>query len=556
VSNQNQALPFRPDLSAAEPSKEFDRLKLLIGARSGVVYIASLEEERVLDYLHGKVRLGTTFLRTMYYWSPTQPLAEYRTKGKSMPNTESLHGALDRVMETSLEDGALFVFADAHHGLEQDPPLLRRIRDCAMHLRDSNNVVVLLGPSISLPADLRNDVGFVDYPLPDARELGSTIDNLYRGFLKNPRLTDWSRGLTEELRHRLVRGCQGMTEVQASLAVTRAILKSRGFTEDMLETLNEAKREATRMTECLEAIDDLEGVESLGGMDNFKEWINKRSAYFTGAGSDMGIRMPKAPKGVLLFGVWGSGKSLAAKVVASAWKLPLFRLDVGACFGEYVGRSERNLREALKMAVANAPVVLWIDEWEKMMGSSGGDRDGGTSQRVLGTLLTFMQDNKAPVFIFGTANDVSRLDVAITRKGRLDELFFLDLPNAQERAQIFRIHLGKVERDPSGFDLEELVQVTRGFVGAEIEQVILDAEWDAYWESTQRHQVVPLSTQHICDVVRRTVPMARRQRRELHNLLRFVEETGSVRASSGQPEALSEAFFELGPGGPSNTVGR
>jgi hypothetical protein len=527
-----------------EVPREIHRLRSLVEARSGLLYIVSLEEERVMEYLQGYVRSGQTHLKSIYHWSSIRGLGGYQTGAKPIANTESLHLALQFVRDTKADAGYLYVFADAHHGLDNDPALLRRLRDCAAHLRNSNNQLVLLGPAITPPADLANDVAVVDFPLPTSAELNRMLEKMRRGLTRNPTKEHWERKLSDEMRHQVLRGCQGMTDVQASLAVTRALIQAEGFRPAMMDTLNEAKRDAARLTECLEAVDDLAGADALGGLDNFKDWINKRSAFFTGAGADLGIRMPKAPKGVLLFGVWGSGKSLAAKVVAKSWSLPLFRLDIGACFGEYVGRSERNLRDALKMAVANAPVVLWIDEWEKMMGGGAGtERDGGTAQRVLATLLTFMQDNKAPVFIFGTANDVSRLDVAITRKGRLDELFFLDLPNEEERAQIFRIHISKVERDPAQFDLAHLVRITRGYVGAEIEQAVLDAEWDCYFESTRTHRVVPMRTAHIEAVVRRTVPMARRQRRELQALLRFVEDTGAVRASSRLPESLDDHFF-------------
>jgi SpoVK/Ycf46/Vps4 family AAA+-type ATPase len=267
-----------------------------------------------------------------------------------------------------------------------------------------------------------------------------------------------------------------------------------------------------------------EKLENVGGVENLKQWLVKRSKAFTEKAADFGL---PAPKGVLLLGVQGCGKSLCAKAVSSLWKLPLLRFDVGRMFGSLVGSSEENMRRAISTAESVSPAILWVDEIDKAFAGSvsGGASDGGTASRVFGTFLTWLGDKTTPVFVIATANDISHLPPELLRKGRLDEIFFVDLPTEGERREIFRIHLEKKGRVPDGFDLATLARHCEGFSGAEIEQAIVSGLFDAFSQGGE------LNTAILLNSLTETVPLSKTMSEELNRLRNWSQ--GRARPASG-----------------------
>lgn len=519
-----------PNLSLVDVAKQrwdprIREIYHMIRAQYAIIHVATHEEQRLLNKLRTLEKLEQRSM-PLITWSVTTGLQVYGAIPRDADTSDARDPdeALRRVLLWK-QNGSVFVFFDLHHFYD-NPVVLRLLRDCANRLRGSGNTLLLVSPGVHVPADLEKDIAVVEFPLPDAEEHAALVDRSYEQFKRNPR--GFKDEFTPELRAEIIRACSGLTEAEASDALAKAVIECGGITSDIVNSVNRTKREAIRKTQCLEAIDALEGLDNVGGLDNLKNWVRKRKRTFSDEARAFGI---EPPKGLLVMGLPGGGKGLAAKAVAHEWRLPLLRLDMGSVFGGLVGESEGNLRSALRIAEAIAPCILWIDEIEKgLAGTGSSDRsDGGTTARVFGTLLTWMQDKSAPVFCYFTANDVSRLPPELLRKGRIDEVFFIDLPNDREREEIIAIHLRKRGRNPAHYPLDVLAQECRGFVGAEIEQGIKEALVEAFYRGSE------LTSDDIIRAFRATIPMIRSQRDKIHELLRFVNEGRAVRASSGEP---------------------
>ncbi len=327
--------------------------------------------------------------------------------------------------------------------------------------------LIILSDQLRLPFELKEEMAIVDFSLPTIEEISEQVDKLVGKKLK----------LLDESREQLLKACQGLTRCRISRVLAKCLAKSGKVDENVIAVVIEEKRQTIRETGILEFIPIESGLESIGGLENLKQWVRLRSRSFTDAAKAYGL---PSPKGILLAGIQGTGKSLSAKTIAAEWKLPLLRLDVGRLFGGIVGESESRVRQVIQLAEAIAPCVLWIDEADKAFGNitSESDGDSGTSRRVFGTLITWMQEKTAPVFVVMTANNVELLPAELIRKGRIDELFFIHLPTQLERKQIFQIHLKRLraERFSKGdFDLELLAAASQKFSGAEIEQIIYEA---------------------------------------------------------------------------------
>lgn len=335
--------------------------------------------------------------------------------------------------------------------------------------------VVFSAPVIKLPGPLEKEVALVDIPLPDERELHEVL-------IKNLRALASSKGsfkVPQQLIENVVRAALGLTRRQADAVFKRAIQDDHEFTEDDLDRIAAQKRQIIAQSGVLEFVDQREDLRSVGGLDGLKAWLHQRQAAFSERARAYGLPQPK---GLFLLGVQGCGKSLVSKAIASYWHVPLLRLDVGALFSSYIGKTEENLRTSLRVAESIAPCALWVDEIEKgFAGVSGsGSADAGTSARVFGTFITWMQEKTRPVFVVATANSIEHLPPELLRKGRFDEIFFVDLPGPEARRQIIEIHLKKRKRDPGRFDLDRLVAASEGFSGAEIEQAIITALHDVF----------------------------------------------------------------------------
>jgi len=352
---------------------------------------------------------------------------------------------------------------------------------------------------LTFPPELEKDITVIDYTLPTTEELTGALERVIRSAKAAERdgsLSDLK--LDEEQTARIIRAAQGLTCTEAENAFAKSLVMGRKLDVDVIIA---EKRHLIQKSGVMEFFAAQEDFEDVGGMSRLKEWLRKRGNAFSERARKFGL---PEPKGLLLLGVSGSGKSLIAKAVANQWHLPLLRLDMGRVFGELVGASEQNMRQALRLAESVSPAVLWLDELDKgLAGTASSNRsDAGTAARVFGTFLTWMQEKTAPVFTVATANDISTLPPETLRKGRFDEIFFIDLPNEKERREIWAIHLRKRNRPTERFDLARLAAESEGFSGAEIEQAILSAMYDAFDEERDVempdlirniHQTIPLS---------------------------------------------------------------
>jgi ATP-dependent 26S proteasome regulatory subunit len=467
-------------------------IEVLVRAKYPILYIVSWEEKRIEDALQGVCK---TLNRTLHTWSVTQGMKPPVNRGTGPVRTTTLPGELEALaLVHEAPEYTVFLLKDFHPYMK-DYRVTRLLRDLANRLRGRAQTLVLLGPILNLPPDLEKDVTVVDFPLPEREEISKTLDTVIEAVKGNPNVDATLEPLQREL---LVKSAQGLTQDEIESVFARSLVEHKRFD---LDVVLEEKKQIIRKGGLLEYYPAEQQLKDVGGLELLKEWLAKRTRSFTDKAREFGI---PAPKGILLIGVQGCGKSLTAKAVAAQWNLPLLKLDVGRIFGSLVGQSEENIRKAIKTSESVAPCVLWIDELEKGFAGTGGSgvSDSGTTARVFSTFLTWMSEKTAPVFLIATANDVSALPPEMMRKGRFDEIFFIDLPDAQEREQIFSIHLKKRGRDPKKFNLKALAKAAEGFSGAEIEQVVVGAlyiAFDAERELTQKdvlqeaRSVVPLS---------------------------------------------------------------
>jgi SpoVK/Ycf46/Vps4 family AAA+-type ATPase len=352
-----------------------------------------------------------------------------------------------------------------------------------------------MSPFLQIPIELEKDVIVLDFPLPKLTELDEVLSQeVKKG--KNKRLKP-------EVREKLLRAALGLTRDEAEKVYRKAQVKAGRLTEEEVEIVLSEKKQLIRRNGILDYIEEDDTIDAVGGLDELKHWLKQRSDAFTERAREYGLPQPK---GMLILGVPGCGKSLIAKTTSRLWGLPLLRLDMGRVYdGSTVGKSEANLRNALKTAESISPALLFVDELDKAFAGSAGsaDSDGGTSSRIFGSFLTWMQEKKSPVFVMATANRIERLPGEFLRKGRFDEIFFVDLPNPEEREAIFNIHLTKRRPDISRFDLAQLAKVSEGFSGAEIEQGIIAAMYEAFAQNREFTQL------DIISAVKSTLPLSR-----------------------------------------------
>ncbi|NOG54849.1 MAG: AAA family ATPase [Planctomycetes bacterium] len=403
---------------------------------------------------------------------------------------------------------------DLHEHLKEHE-VKRALREAADRAGRNGGCIVLISPVIELPRELEPLAVHYTLPLPSADDHSRTIRRVYtRLALNTPEL---EAQLSQAELDRMTEALIGFTEDEAERLITQVILRDGRLDIHDLEEVREFKRRAASNRGLLETLVVSENLDSIGGLDRLKEWLRQRRNTFGKSAREFGL---EPPKGMLLLGVQGCGKSLCAKVVSGEWRRPLLRLDIGALYNKFVGATEANLRESLRQAEASAPCVLWIDEIEKAFASTGGgsDADGGVSQRLFATLLSWMNDRTSDVFMAATANDITRLPPELMRKGRFDEIFFVDLPPYEARTKIFDIHLTKRRRDPKTFDTEKLAQASEGYSGAEIEQAIVSALYDAFDANAE------LNTEHVIGALARSSPMSVVMAERIESLRRWAQQ--------------------------------
>src|SRR5947207_9923140 len=483
-------------------------LETLIRARYPILYVVSAEETRVQQLVVG---IAQRRQKKAFEWSFSTGIVPAGTsiqsqKHRNAPTKDPLV-ALDQVIDQV--DPAIFVFKDFHPFLTKNNfAVIRKLKEIALQLKNSFKTIILVSPVLEIPAELEKEITMLNFPLPTRDDLAELLERIVEEVKQFKQV---KIDLDEAGRERLLQAALGLTLGEAENVFAKIIVKDERLSGDDVNEVFAEKQQIIRKSGLLEYCPTTESFSNVGGLAVLKEWLQKRAVAFTDEASALGL---PAPKGILMLGVQGCGKSLSAKAVSSLWQLPLLRFDMGRMFGSLVGSSEENVRRAIAVAESVAPAILWVDEIDKAFaGSKGsGSTDGGTSARVFGTFLTWLSDKTAPVFVVATANDISELPPELLRKGRFDEMFFVDLPTENERKEILRIHLERRGRKPDTFDLVKLARTANGFSGAEIEQAIVAALFEAFASGTD------IATAHIERALRETVPLSKTMETEITRL--------------------------------------
>ncbi len=488
-------------------------LILYFKARFTLIYVVTSEEERVLKEI---VEAGEKTDKPVYSWDVADsfvPLTE--SAGKVDRPAKDPISALEIIQKT--DQDAIFVLKDFHVLWDRNPQVTRKIKNLAQGLKHTRKNIIVTSHVSKIPEELTDHVYTIDYIPPDFDGIKQILD----GFADIPNI---KMNLTELGKDRLIRSALGLTANQAQRVFAKAIVKKGGLDEQDIDLVTQEKKAIIRESGALEFYSATETISQVGGLDVLKEWLGSRADCFSSSAAAYGLT---PPKGLLLIGVPGTGKSLTAKAVSGLWHQPLIRLDMGAVFGSLVGQSEKNIRKALRLAETVSPCVLWIDEVEKGIADSGGD--SGTGTRVFGTLLSWMVEKKKPVFVVCTANNISRIPPEFSRAGRFDAIFFLDLPTGRERKEIFQVHLLKRRPVIDQFALDILAEESEGYVGAEIEQAVIAAMVRAFNDGKRE-----FTTEDILYVLRtreEVVPISISQKENIDLLRKWLKE-GRARSAS------------------------
>jgi AAA+ superfamily predicted ATPase len=521
-----------PAASRAEPpppgpaQRELD---VLIRARYPLIYVVSWEEERVEQQL---AEIAKARNKKLFTWTVTQGIVRHGTappQGKPA-NTADPIAALDAVL--GQVEPAVFLFKDFHHYMKEavgcarcNIPIIRKLRDVAYQLRDSYKTIVVVSPLLMIAPELAKDVTVLEFALPGVPDFNGLLDRITGDLKDHPRIRI---DLDPDGRERLLQAARGLTLKEAENVLAKTIVLDGKLDVTDVSIVFSEKQQIIRKSGLLEYYESRDRLDHVAGLEHLKQWLVKRGLAFSDRAAEFGL---PAPRGVLLLGVQGCGKSLCAKAASGLWRLPLLRLDIGRMFGSLVGSSEENMRRAIQTAEGVAPAILWVDEIDKAFGGAAGSAasDGGTATRVFGTFLTWMSEKTAPVFVIATANDIRNLPPELLRKGRLDEIFFVDLPNEAERRDVFRIHLQRRGRDPGPFDLADLARRSEGFSGAEIEEAIVSGLFDAFSRDADLDQPT------LAAALAETVPLSKTMHEELSRLRNWAH--GRARPATPGPTA-------------------
>ncbi|NJO81014.1 MAG: AAA family ATPase [Cyanobacteria bacterium RM1_2_2] len=491
-----------------------EELSILVQAQYPLIYLVTSEEERAEQTIATIAQAKPQ--RRVFVWTVTHGIVEYgQPRNVTQHNTVSPEAAIEWVIRQ--REPGLYVFKDLHPFVDS-PAVTRWLRDAIAGFRDTNKTIIMMSPVQQIPIELEKEVAVLDYPLPDMAELNQVLtQQMEQGRNRRP---------TTETREKLLKAALGLTKDEAEKVYRKAQVTAGKLTEAEVEIVLSEKKQLIRRNGILEYIEEDETLDSVGGLEELKHWLKQRSNAFTERAREYGLPQPK---GMLILGVPGCGKSLIAKTTSRLWGLPLLRLDMGRVYdGSMVGRSEANLRNALKTAESISPAILFIDEIDKAFAGSSGsaDSDGGTSSRIFGSFLTWMQEKTSPVFVMATANRVERLPGEFLRKGRFDEIFFVDLPNAEERTEIFNIHLSKRRREIARFDLDQLVGICDGFSGAEIEQALIAAMYEAFAQEREFTQL------DIIAAIKATLPLSKTMSEQVTALRDWARQRARPAAAS------------------------
>ena len=486
-----------------------DELTLLLKARYPIIYINTIEEDRV-EYVVRKT-IKNTLNRSIYTW-------DFIDGYTNNPNNEGFAKrnplqALELIERLNCETPALFLLKDFNRFLT-DVSVSRKLKNISRLLKLQPKTIIILSSEISIPKELQDLVTVLSFQLPTEAEINQELNRL---------IDSLNLEINSQLLENLTRACQGLSLERIRRVLSKIIVTYKKIDDKSISLLLSEKKQIIRQTEILEYWSTEDNIEKIGGVDNLKQWLKKRKTAFSVQASNYGLPMPR---GLLLVGIQGTGKSLTAKAIATEWQLPLLKLDVGKLFGGIVGESESRLRQMIQVAETLSPCILWIDEIDKAFSNNESQGDSGTSNRVLATFISWLSEKTKPVFVVATANNVELLPLEIIRKGRFDEIFFLDLPNELEREEIFKIHLQEFRPNTwQSFDYPELAHLSEYFSGAEIKQSIIEAMYQAFYEKRE------FTTDDICNALKNLIPLAQLETQQMVKLQKWAS-SGRIRLAS------------------------
>lgn len=503
---------------------EFEsELQRLIAARCYLIVVETSEELRAIKHIKNAVTTLKDIEAVVAWDIAEQFQVMWPENFEFKVDSKDQMGALNAIQGSKQK--VVFVLKDFHE-FWTNPLVKRKLRNLSQRLQPAGKTIIIINPSKQVPDELKDEIAVLELPMPRETELNEVLQQM-EDQIKNMRVE-----LSPIQRERFLQAALGLSSAQAKRVFRKAAAQKGVLDESHIKIITEEKRQVIRQSEALEFFPVSETMDDIGGLEQLKEWLElRRGAYSEEARK---YKLP-APKGVAFIGIPGTGKSLTAKAIGSIWRLPLLRLDVGALFGGLVGESEERTRRAINVANTISPCILWIDEMEKAFGQ--GDMDGGTSMRVFGSILTWMQEKTSPVFVVATANNVERLPPELLRKGRFDEVFFLDLPTEDERKQIFSVLLRKYGRPPEEFDLDKLAKHSNGFVGAEIETVIIEGMYLGFSDKQR-----PMTDDDLLAAMKKLIPLAESQKDSIGKLRQMLLQGKAVSASfKKKKEALEKA---------------
>ena len=487
-------------------------LALFLKARYPIIYIVTVEEDRV-EYIIRK-NVKTNLNRSIYSW-------DFVDGYTNNPNNEGFGKrnplqALELVERLNSETPALFLLKDFNRFLT-DLSISRKLRNISRILKLQPKTIIIIGSDLTIPKELQELVTVLQFQLPLEEEINQELTRLIQSL---------NIQIDAELFENLTRACQGLSLERIRRVLSKIIATYKTINANSIAILLSEKKQIISQTEILEYCSVNEKIANLGGLNNLKDWLNKRKTAFSIQASNYGL---PTPRGLLLVGIQGTGKSLTAKAIANDWQLPLLKLDVGKLFGGIVGESESRLRQMINVAETISPCILWIDEIDKALTNTESRGDSGTSNRILATFISWLSEKTKPVFVISTANNIDLLPLEIIRKGRFDEIFFLDLPKLDEREEIFKIHLQEFRPNSwKSFDIQKLAQLSESFSGAEIRQSIIEGMYQAFYEKRE------VTTEDISFALKEFVPLANLESKQMTKLQNWAA-SGQIRLASSKP---------------------
>jgi SpoVK/Ycf46/Vps4 family AAA+-type ATPase len=488
-----------------------DELALFLKARYPIIYINTIEEDRVEYVIRKNVK--TNLNRSIYSW-------DFVDGYTNNPNNEGFAKrnplqALELVERLNAETPAVFLLKDFNRFLT-DLSISRKLRNISRILKLQPKTLIIIGSDLTIPKELQDLITVLQFQLPLEDEISQELNRLVNSL---------NIQVDSQLFENLTRACQGLSLERIRRVLSKIIATYKTIDNNSIAVLLSEKKQIISQTEVLEYASVNETVTNLGGLDNLKDWLKKRKTAFGVQASNYGL---PTPRGLLLIGIQGTGKSLTAKAIANEWQLPLLKLDVGKLFGGIVGESESRLRQMINLAETISPCILWIDEIDKAFSNTESKGDSGTSNRVLATFISWLSEKTKPVFVISTANNIDLLPLEIIRKGRFDEIFFLDLPQKEEREEIFKIHLREFRPNSwESFDYSKLAKLSESFSGAEIRQSIIEGMYHAFYEKRE------FTTDDICMALNELIPLADLETNQMLKLQNWAS-SGRIRLASSK----------------------